>query len=143
MGSYQKSYEVSLSEIDFNGHLRSARYLEYSANVRYSHLVDHGWDLGKIAKLGIGAISLTDEVLYRKELVLGELVTAVYQVSGYSADGSRWRANVDILKRDGTVAATITTTGAWLGLRSRKIEAPPSELVAVTEAIRSDDFAVL
>jgi hypothetical protein len=47
------------------------------------------------------------------------------------------------LRPDGAVAATVTTNGAWFGLRSRRIEAPPSELVAATDSIKSEDFTVL
>jgi acyl-CoA thioester hydrolase len=143
VGSYRKSFEVSLSDIDFNGHVRSTRYLEYSANVRYSHLAEQGWDIRRLATSGFGVVSLSEEVRYHRELVLGDSVEVAYQVSGYSADGSRWRAEVTVRKPDGAVAATVTTTGAWLGLRTRRIEAPPPELVATTDAIRSADFVVL
>jgi acyl-CoA thioester hydrolase len=140
---YQKSFEIGLSEIDFNGHLHNTRYLDYSANVRYSHLVEQGWELRHLTELGIGPISLVDEISYRREVRLGDLITVVYQISGYSADGSRWRAHVDILRRDGVLAATVITTGAWFDLRSRKIESPPRELVAATDGIHSADFVVL
>jgi hypothetical protein len=71
------------------------------------------------------------------------LITVTYQITGYSADGKRWRSRAQMLRRDGTVAATVTTNGAWFGLRSRRIEAPPPELVSVTDSIKSEDFVVL
>jgi hypothetical protein len=37
----------------------------------------------------------------------------------------------------------VTTTGAWFGLLSRRIQAPPPELVAATDASRSQDVVVL
>ena len=48
-----------------------------------------------------------------------------------------------MLRRDGAVAATVTTNGAWFGLRSRRMEAPPPELLSVTDSIKSEDFVVL
>jgi acyl-CoA thioester hydrolase len=92
---------------------------------------------------GIGAVSLTEEILYRREVGLGDLITVTYQITGYSADGKRWRSRAQMLRRDGAIAATVTTNGAWFGLRSRRIEAAPPELVSVTDAIKSDDFVVL
>jgi acyl-CoA thioester hydrolase len=141
--SYRKSFEIRLDEIDFNGHLHNTKYLEYCSYTRYCHLVEQGWDLRRMGEHGIGAVSLADEIHYRREVQLGDLITVTYQVTGYSADGKRWRSRTQMLRPDGAVAATVTTTGAWFGLRSRRIEAPPPELVAATDSIKSEDFAVL
>jgi hypothetical protein len=70
-------------------------------------------------------------------------ITVTYQITGYSADGKRWRSRAQMLRRDGAIAATVTTNAAWFGLRSRRIEAPPPELVSVTDSIKSDDFVML
>jgi acyl-CoA thioester hydrolase len=118
-------------------------YLEYCSHTRYCHFVEQGWDLRRMDEHGIGAVSLTEEIRYRREVRLGDLITVTYQITGYSADGTRWRSRAQMLRRDGAVAATVTTNGAWFGLRSRRIEAPPPELVSVTDSIKSEDFVVL
>jgi acyl-CoA thioester hydrolase len=141
--SYRKSFEIRLDEIDFNGHLHNTKYLEYCSHTRYCQLVEQGWDLRRMGEYGIGAVSLADDIHYRREVQLGDLITVTYQVTGYSADGKRWRSRTQMLRPDGAVAATVTTNGAWFGLRSRRIEAPRPELVAATDSIKSEDFAVL
>ena len=35
---------------------------------------------------------LTEEIRYRREVRLGDLITVTYQITGYSADGTRWRS---------------------------------------------------
>jgi acyl-CoA thioesterase FadM len=92
---------------------------------------------------GIGAVTLTEVIHYRREVRLGHLITVTYQVTGYSADGNRWRVRHEVLRPDGAIAATVRTTGAWFGLQSRRIQAPPPELAAATDAIRSQDFVVV
>jgi acyl-CoA thioester hydrolase len=129
--SYKKSFEIRLDEID-NGHLYNTKYLEYCSHTRYCQLVEQGWDLRRIGERGIGALSLADEIHYRPEVRRGDLITVTYQVTGYSADGTCWRSRTQMVRPDGAVAATVTTNGAWFGLRSRCIEAPPSELVAAS-----------
>jgi acyl-CoA thioester hydrolase len=141
--TYEKSFEIRFDEVDVIGHLHNTRYLEYCSHTRYCHFAEQGWDLRRIDEHGIGAVSLTEEIRYRREVRLGDLITVRYQITGYSADGKRWRSRAQMLRRDGAVAATVTTIGAWLGLRSRRIEAPPPELVSVTDSIKSEDFVVL
>ena len=141
--TYEKSFEIRFDEIDFIGHLHNTLYLEYCSHTRYCHFVEQGWDLHRMGEHGIGAVSLTEEIRYRREVRLGDLITVTYQITGYSADGTRWRSRAQMLRRDGAVAATVTTNGAWFGLRSRRIEAPPPELVSVTDSIKSEDFVVL
>lgn len=141
--TYEKSFEIRFDEIDFIGHLHNTRYLEYCSHTRYCHFVEQGWDLRRMGEHGIGAVSLTEEIRYRREVGLGDLITVTYQITGYSADGKRWRSRAQMLRRDGAVAATVTTNGAWFGLRSRRMEAPPPELLSVTDSIKSEDFVVL
>jgi acyl-CoA thioester hydrolase len=79
---------------------------------------------------GIGALSLADEIDYRPEVRRGDLIRSLTRSP--VTDGTRWRSRTQMVRPDGAVAATVTTNGAWFGLRSRCIEAPPSELVAAS-----------
>lgn len=141
--SYKKTFEICLDDIDFNGHLHHTKYIEFAAHTRYCHLAELGWDLPRMRRHGIGAVTLAEEIHYRREVRLGDLITVTHQVIGNSADSKRWRTRNQIVRRDGAISATVTTTGAWFGLLSRRIQAPPADLVAATDAIRSQDFVVL
>jgi acyl-CoA thioesterase FadM len=80
------------------------------------------------------------EIRGEHEVRLGDLITVTHQVIGYSADGKRWCSRNQVLRADGAI---VTTAGAWFGITSRRIQAPPPELVAATDAVRSRDFIVL
>lgn len=140
---YEKPFEIRVDEIDINGHLHHTKYLEYCSHTRYCQLVEMGWTLDRMVAHGIDAVTLTEEIRYRLEVRLGDLITVTHQVIGYSADGTRWCTRNQVMRPDGAIAAIVTTTGAWSGLRSRRVEAPPPQLVAATDAIRSRDFTVL
>ena len=87
----RKSFEIRLDEIDFNGHLHDTKSMDYCAHTRYRHLVELGWDVRPMGEHGVGAATLAEEILYRREARLSALITVTYQVTGYSADGKRWR----------------------------------------------------
>jgi acyl-CoA thioester hydrolase len=134
--SYERTFHVRLDEIDFNGHLYSTKYLEYASHTRYCHLAETGWDLRTMKANDIGAVALSDEISYQQEVLLGEPITVVYQITGYSADRRSWRSRIRVVRSDGAVAASITMNGTWFGQRSRRIQASPSELASATDSIR-------
>jgi acyl-CoA thioester hydrolase len=143
MNCYEQPFEIRVDEIDVNGHLHHPNYLEHCSHTRYCQLVEMGWTLDRMAAHGIGAATLSEQIRYRLEVRLGDLITVTYQVIGYSADGTRWCTRNQVMRPDGAIAAIVTMTGAWFDLRPRRIEAPPPLLVAATDAIRSRDFIAL
>src|ERR1700724_3059104 len=87
--TYEKSFEIRFDEIDFIGHLHNTRYLEYCSHTRYCHFVEQGSDLRRMGEHGIGAVSLTEEIRYRREVRLGGLITVKWQITRYFRDGKR------------------------------------------------------
>ena len=101
---YEKPFEIRVDEIDINGHLHHTKYLEYCSHTRYCQLVERGWTLDRMAAHGIGAVTLTEEIRYRLEVRLGDLITVTHQVIGYSADGTRWCTRNQVMRPDGASA---------------------------------------
>ncbi|QIZ00987.1 acyl-CoA thioesterase [Streptomyces sp. S1D4-11] len=140
---FKKSFEVRWDDVDLNGHLRSTRYSEYASTARLSFLTESGWDVRALQKEGFGAVLLSEEVTYLREVFLAEQVSVLCQVVGLSADGARWRIQHAVSRENGDEAAVVRSLGAWIDVRARKISAPPSGLRATFEAARSDDCEVI
>ncbi|MFE6100808.1 acyl-CoA thioesterase [Streptomyces laurentii] len=140
---FRKSFEVRWDGVDLNGHLRNTRYLEYASTARLSQLAEAGWDVRALQKEGFAVVMLGEEITYRREVFFGERVSVSCEVVGLSDDGSRWRIRHSLSREDGEVAAVVSSLGAWIDIRARKITAPPSGIRAALEAHRSDGFEVI
>jgi acyl-CoA thioester hydrolase len=70
-------------------------------------------------------------------MLLGQSLTVRCQVAGMSADGKRGRILHTLLHADGTTAATLTSSAAWIDINLRKLVAPPPEARSILETIRS------
>jgi acyl-CoA thioester hydrolase len=87
---------------------------------------------------------MKDEVEYRKEVGLLQEITVTLAVAGLAPDGSRFVLRNEILRPDGKLCASVTTTGGWLDLAARKLVAPPAGLLAALQSLpRTSDFAAL
>lgn len=140
---FSKSFEVRWDDVDFNGHLRSTRYLEFAGTARLSYLSDAGWDVRALRNTGFSPILLSDAVTYQREVLFAERVTVSCQVVGLSVDRARWRMSHVVHHANGDVAAVVSSLGAWIDVKARKITPPPSDLQAAFEAVCSEDCEVI
>ncbi|CAM5523104.1 MULTISPECIES: acyl-CoA thioesterase [Streptomyces] len=138
-----RSFEVRWDDIDLNGHLRNTRYLEYAATARLGFLIGSGWGPGELAKAGVAAVSLGEEVRYLREVFPLERVVVGSRVVGLSEEGARWRFEHRFARESGEEVAVVRTLGAWIDLRARRIAPPPSGLLAVVSSARADDCEVI
>jgi|EndMetStandDraft_8_1072994.scaffolds.fasta_scaffold504328_1 acyl-CoA thioester hydrolase len=141
--TYVKKLEVRWDDVDVNGHLRNTRYLEYANHARISYFQESGWDARRFLAAEVGPVLLSDEIRYRREVFLAEEVEVTCQVTGLSADGARWEMRHEVRRADGSTAATVLSHGGWMGKRTRKLTAPPADLIAAVDAIRSEDCALI
>lgn len=137
--AYVKKLEVRWDDVDVNGHLRNTRYLEYANHARIAYFQQSGWDARRFLGAEVGPVLLSDEIRYRREVFLAEEV----EVTGLSADGARWEMRHEVRRADGSTAATVLSHGGWMGKRTRRLTAPPAELIAVVDAIRSEDCELI
>jgi acyl-CoA thioester hydrolase len=142
-GVYEKEFEVRWNDVDSYGHLGNTRYLEYGNHARISYFQEAQYPVSRQIREGLGAVLLEEQVAYRREALLGQLLTVQFQLTGLSPDGARWRVFHTFLHPDGAVAATLTSSGAWLDIKARKLATPPVELKSVMEAVRSADCETL
>jgi acyl-CoA thioester hydrolase len=130
--------------MDFNGHMRNTAYLDAAGDLRMRYFADHGFTARDFESLRIGPVILEDALTYYRELHLLEDVEVRLALAGVSEDGSRFRMRNDFRRPDGQRIARVESLGGWLDLGSRKLAAPPPELLAVLQGMpRTADCVVL
>lgn len=97
-------------ELDTQGHLNQAVYLQYAEHARWELLRAAGLPQEKLLADGVGPVQLEVTVKYRRELRGGERVRVTCRFD--YGTGKTFTMEQQILKEDGTVAAEITGVAA-------------------------------
>jgi acyl-CoA thioester hydrolase len=144
MNEYSRAYEIRWSDLDANGHVNYAVYIDAAGDLRYRFFTEHNFPPEKFLELGIGAIYITLHAQFLREVRMGETVTLTYSLSGLSPLGGRWKVHHDVLKSNGKKAVSIDLEGGILNLATRKPALPTPELLQTFHLIpRATDFEVL
>ena len=120
-------------ELDTQGHLNQAVYLQYSEHARWELLAAAGIQQNAMVAGGIGPVVLEANIKYLRELRGGEEVDVTCEFGW--AEGKVFQLKQQIVKKDGTVCADIVLVGGILDLRARKLVPNPAERLA---ALASD-----
>src|SRR5271169_4826430 len=143
MNEYSKTYEIRWSDIDANGHVNYAAYIDAAGDLRYRFFIEHDFPPEKFQQLGIGPIYTAIHAQFWREVRMGEIVTITYLLSGLSPQGARWKVHHDVLKSSGKKAVSIDLEGAILDLSTRKPVLPVPELLQAFNLIpHTADFEV-
>ncbi|HTP02574.1 MAG TPA: thioesterase family protein [Anaerolineales bacterium] len=144
MDAYTGTYEIRWSDIDANGHVNYAAYIDAAGDLRYKFFTLHGFPPDKFSELGVGPIYTAIHAQFLREVRLGETITITYALAGLSSQGGRWRVHHDVLKANGKRAVSIDLEGTILDLKTRRPALPTPELRRVFELIpRTGVFEVL
>ena len=144
MNEYSRTYEIRWSDIDANGHVNYAAYIDAAGDLRYRFFTEHNFPPEKFQGLGIGPVYTAIHAQFFREVRMGETVSITYGLSGLSPQGGRWKVHHDVLKSNGKKAVSIDVEGAILDLSTRKSALPTLELSQTFNLIpRTKDFEVL
>jgi acyl-CoA thioester hydrolase len=144
MDHYSKAYEIRWSDLDANGHVNYAAYVDATADLRFRFFTEHEFPIEKFSQIGISPTYTLVHAEFFREVLIGETVTINYTLSGLSPSGMRWKAHHDVLKSNGKKAVSIDLEGTILDLVTRKPAPPTPELLQMMKLIpRSADFEVL
>jgi acyl-CoA thioester hydrolase len=124
-------------ELDTQGHLNQAVYMQYAEHARWETLRAAGLPQDKLLATGVGPVMLEATVKFLRELRGGDEVT-VSCAFDYG-EGKTFRTLQEIRKADGTIAAEITAVGGLLDLTARRLVARPAERFRAL----ADDPAIL
>jgi len=144
MNAYSGTFEIRWSDLDANGHVNYAAYIDAAGDLRYRFFIEHGFPPERFAQLGIGPVYTTLQARFLREVRMGETITITYFLSGLSPRGSTWKVHHDVLKSSGKKAVSLDLEGTILDLTTRKPVAPSPELLQIFNLIqRTPDFAIL
>ncbi|MER5281061.1 acyl-CoA thioesterase [Streptomyces sp. NPDC002809] len=115
-------------ELDTQGHLNQAVYLQYAEHARWELLRAAGLPQEKLLADGVGPVALEVTVKFRRELRGGERVRVTCRFD--YGQGKTFTIAQQILKEDGTVAAEITGLAGILDLTTRRLVADPAGRLA-------------
>ncbi|MFD8689971.1 acyl-CoA thioesterase [Streptomyces sp. NPDC059651] len=115
-------------ELDTQGHLNQAVYLQYAEHARWELLRAAGLPQEKLLADGVGPVALEATVKFLRELRGGERVRVSCRFD--YGEGKTFTVAQQILKEDGTVAAEITGVAGILDLTTRRLVADPAGRLA-------------
>ncbi|MDQ0798048.1 thioesterase family protein [Streptomyces sp. B1I3] len=126
--TYSVDVTVRGYELDTQGHLNQAVYLQYAEHARWELLRDAGVPQEKLLAEGVGPVQLEVTVKYLRELRGGDRVRV--SCAFVYGPGKTFEVRQRITKEDGTVAAEIDAVGGVLDLSARRLIADPAGRLA-------------
>lgn len=144
MDEYSNTYGIRWSDLDANGHVNYAVYIDAAGDLRYRFFIEHGFPPEKFSELGIGPVYTTIHAEFFREVRMGETVTITYALSGLSPSGARWKVQHNILKSNRKKAVSLGIEGTILNLTTRRPSLPTPELLQTFNLIpRASNFEIL
>lgn len=122
---YQVRVTVRGYEVDRQGHLNQAVYLQYAEHARWELLSAAGIDQDKLIASGVGPVVLETTISYRRELRAGDEVdvSCAFEWTG----GKTFRLLQHLVRSDGVLAAEVTAIGGLLDLTARRLAPEPAK----------------
>lgn len=111
-------------ELDVQGHLNQAVYLQYAEHARWEYLRAAGITPKKMGAARRGPVVLETTIRYLSELRAGDEVDVTCAFEW--GEGKVFRLRQEIRKTDGTLAAEVTAVGGVLDLDARRLVADPT-----------------
>ena len=141
---FSRQFTVLWSDLDPNGHMRGARYLEYAAEMPFHFLAAHAFDLERFAREQVGPATLEQRIRHLREVRFGDCITVDFRLRGLTADASKWSFRHRIHRRDGTEVAIVEVEGIFFSLETRKSAVPPAGVEELIGSLpRDEDFSAL
>jgi acyl-CoA thioester hydrolase len=116
---------VRAYEIDSNGHVNSAVYLQYAEHSRWEFLRAAGIDLAALAGRGVGPVFLETVLRYRAELRYPDTVDVTCEMRWGS--GKTFQVVQRLARPDGSAVADVDSVGGLIDLATRKLVEQPTE----------------
>lgn len=112
-------------ELDVQGHVNQAVYLQYAEHARWECLVAAGVQADKLVAARLGPVVLETTIKYRRELRGGDEVRVTCEFEW--GPGKTYRVRQEILRADGSLSAEVVGVGGLLDLDARRLVADPAD----------------
>lgn len=110
-------------ELDTQGHLNQAVYLQYCEHARWEALRAAGISQEGLIASGVGPAALENTIRFRRELRGGDEVDVSCEFAW--AGGKTFRVTQRIVRTDGVLAAELTGVAGLLDLATRRLVTDP------------------
>ncbi|WP_219838616.1 thioesterase family protein [Paenibacillus sp. R14(2021)] len=117
---------VRSTEIDVNGHVNNAKYLEYLEWSREEWYEQSGLPYGAFLGMGIQTVTVNININYRKECRQGDLLNVTTEAE--SAGRTSFVLKQAIVNQHGELCADARVTSVTMDAGSRKSRLLPDEL---------------
>ncbi len=138
------SHRIRWSDVDANRHMRNTAFSEIAIDARLAFLAVHGCKAEEFERRQFGPVLMREDIRYRREVFLDEVISVRVSAAGLSEDASHWSVHHEFVRADGKTSATLVATGGWIDLNERKLIIPYN---AAANALRrlehGPDFIVL
>ena len=111
-------------ELDMNGHLNQAVYLQYAEHARRSLVRAAGIADGKLREARVGPVVLETTIRFKRELREGDEVDVSCAFAW--GNGKTFRTVQEMRCLDGTVAAELTAVLGIMDLEKRRLVPDPA-----------------
>lgn len=120
---FQVRIRVRGYELDPQGHVNQAVYLQYGEHARWECWLAAGIPQGKLLAAGVGPVSLEATIRFLRELRSGDEVdvSCVF----HWGEGKIFHVEQEYRLADGTPVASLTGTVGLLDMRERRLVADP------------------
>jgi acyl-CoA thioester hydrolase len=116
---------VRVYELDTQGHLNSAVFLQYAEHARWEHLSTAGISVEALLGSGVGPVFLESTIRWTAEVLAGDALTidVIYEFSDEAS--KTFLIHQTFRRDDGTTAAQLTSRCGLLDLETRRMVADP------------------
>ncbi|MFF0098324.1 acyl-CoA thioesterase [Micromonospora sp. NPDC005257] len=112
-------------ELDTQGHLNQAVYLQYAEHARWECLRAAGVGQERLLAGGVGPVALEVTVRYLRELRGGDEVDVTCEF--HWGEGKTFRISQEFTRADGIPVASVSGIGGLLDLAERRLVPDPRE----------------
>jgi acyl-CoA thioester hydrolase len=112
-------------ELDPNGHVNAAVYLQWAEHARWELMTRAGVDQLRLRELGFGPVNLETVIRYHNELFHGDTLDVSCEIEWGS--GKTFRVPQELTRVDGTLVAEVNNIGGLLDLGSRRLVPSPRD----------------
>lgn len=123
---------VRSTEIDVNGHVNNAKYLEYIEWGREEWYEQAGFSYEVFLELGIQTVTVNININYRKELRQGEPITV--KTSPERVGRTSYCLYQEIYNQNGELCADASVTSVTMDAATRKSREVPKALRTLFES---------
>ena len=112
-------------ELDPNGHVNGAVYLQWAEHARWELMGRAGVDQLRLRELGFGPVNLETVIRYHNELFYGDTLDVSCEIEWSS--GKTFRVPQGLRRLDGTLVAEVNNIGGLLDLGTRRLVSSPQD----------------